>query len=506
MMPTADDRALLTGELARRELARRNFGEYLAYTQGAAWVRTRFSSYLSDRVQAFLTADTGNAFDVLLIESPPQHGKSRTITESVPSWFAGWFPRRRGRPANIIIASYNDETAEKFCRRNKDKLRDCGQQLWGVGLGAISRSTEFELSDGTRLLSRGIMAGITGNPADLIVIDDPIKNRQEADSPTTRAKVWEEWQNSLKSRLAAGAKVLVVMTPWHEDDLAARILASESCVSLVRLPVEAEPGDPLGRPVGAALCPELGKGDAWLAQFKASYINDPEGGARAWTALYQCSPRVEGGNMVQRAWWQYYDPRELRQFGSTIISVDAAFKGAESNDFVAITVWSKLGSYYYLRYAQNAHLDFPQTLQAIRTVRRLYPDAGAVVIEDKANGSAIISTLQAEMFCVPVNPKGGKESRVSAVSPAIESGHVLLPRGAPWLEEWLDQWTGFPAVAHDDLVDSGSQAIQYLLRSSGYVPERDPQREEREQQDSESLRAFLSGDNFDPYGAGRSGF
>ena len=320
-----------------------------------------------------------------------------------------------------------------------------------------------------------MLSGITGNPANLILIDDPVKNRQEADSETTRDKVWEEWQNSLKTRLAAGAKVIVIMTPWHEDDLAARILKSETNVELIRLPVEAEEGDPMGRKPGEALCPELGKDAKWLAEFKRSYLSDAQGGARAWMALYQCSPRVEGGNLVRRDWWRFYDPKAVTSFGTEVISVDAAFKGAEDNDFVAITVWGKRGNDYYLRYCLNRHLDFPGTLAAIRTVRGLYPNALAVLIEDKANGSAVIQVLQSEMFCIPIQPLGGKVARVNAVSPAIESGHVFVPQGEPWVEEFLNQWAAFPAGAHDDMVDSASQALRYLLRASGGGPAEEPE-------------------------------
>ena len=143
----------------------------------------------------------------------------------------------------------------------------------------------------------------------------------------------------------------------------------------------------------------------------------------------------------------------------------------ERNDFVAIEVWGKIGNDYYLRYCLNRHMDFPETVKAIRTVRRLYPEALAVLVEDKANGSAIIQTLQKEMFCVPVNPRGGKESRVNAVSPAIESGHVYLPKGEPWLHEFVDQFTAFPAGKNDDMVDSATQALSYMLFSSGTIAE-----------------------------------
>ena len=100
----------------------------------------------------------------------------------------------------------------------------------------------------------------------------------------------------------------------------------------------------MGRKPGEALCPELGKDAKWLAEFKRSYLSDAQGGARAWMALYQCSPRVEGGNLVRRDWWRFYDPKAVTSFGTEVISVDAAFKGAEDNDFVAITVWGKRGN------------------------------------------------------------------------------------------------------------------------------------------------------------------
>jgi predicted phage terminase large subunit-like protein len=344
------------------------------------------------------------------------------------------------------------------------------------------------------------MSGITGNPANLIIIDDPIKNRQEADSPTYRARVWEEWQSSLKSRLAAGAKVIVIMTPWHEDDFAARLLQNEPNVKLLRLPIEAGEDDPLGRKPGEPLCPELGKDAAWLADFKTSYLADPKGGARAWAALYMCSPRTEGGNLIHRDWWRFYDPREIRTFATEMVSVDAAFKDGDSNDFVSIQVWGKLGNDYYLRYCLNQHLDFPGTVAALRTVRQLFPAAKTVLIEDKANGSAIIQTLRREMFCIPINPQGGKVARVNAIAPAIESGHVFLPNPdtTPWVEAFIDQFTVFPSGAHDDIVDAASQCLNRMIFSTGIIPPKELPVEEKFVRREEST--FNDPDKlFDPY-------
>lgn len=498
-MAELSDKEYLQRELARRELARRYYRNYLYYVHGDQWRRTRMSDYIADTVQRFVEADTGHAYDILLIETPPQHGKSLTVTESLPSWYLGKFNRNR-----VIEASYNDDTARRFGRKNLEKVERFGAALFGSEKGSIWTTTEFELSNGWgRMISRGIMSGITGNPANLLIIDDPIKNREEADSETYREKLWGEWQNTLKTRLAAGAKVIVIMTPWHEDDLAARILVREENVQLLRLPVEAEENDLLGRGVGDALCPELGKDNDWLAEFKAGYLADPRnGGARAWAALFNCSPRVEGGNLVRREWWRYYDQKDITLFGTTVISVDAAFKDAEDNDYVAIEVWSKLGSFYYGRYCLNRHLDFPATVQAIRAVKRLFPEAQYILIEDKANGSAIIQTLRSEFIgVIGITPKGGKVSRVNAVSPAIESGNVLLPKDAPWVEEFVDQFTAFPAGKHDDMCDACSQALSFMLFTNGGLPDTEDERARREREIAEhEENMFLSGKIYDVYG------
>lgn len=469
--------ANIRAELATREMSRRYYADYLAYVQGPLWKRTRMSEYIANEVQAFLEQDSGHAYDILLIETPPQHGKSMTVTETLPSWYLGRNPNDR-----VIIASYDSDFAEKFCRRNKEKVKQFGGNIFGIQVGDVDRAAEFELGNKRgRLISRGIMSGITGNPANLVIIDDPVKNMQEADSPTYRNRLWEEWQASIKSRLAANGKVIIIMTPWHEDDFASRILQAEANATLLRLPVEAEVGDPLGRKLGETLCPELGKDKKWLDEFKASYLSDPKGGQRSWVALYQCSPRAEAGNMIRRDWWRFYDPTESMMYGTEIISVDAAFKDSDKNDYVSIQVWGKHLNDYYLRYCLNQHLDFPGTVQAIRSVKTLYPRARTVYIEDKANGSAIISTLQKEMFVVPVNPQGGKIARVNAVAPAIESGHVYLPdpMKAPWVEAFVDQFASFPSGAHDDMVDAASQALNKMLYSYGDVEEYKPTPEER---------------------------
>ena len=499
------DKEFLKREQARRALARRSYKRYLYYVHGDSWKRTRMSDYLADRVQEFVETNTGNAYDILIIQTPPQHGKSLTITETFPSWYMGKYPKNR-----IIEVSYNEDTARRFGRKNMEKVEQFGKSLFNLSTGSIWTTTEFELSNGWgKMMSRGVMSGITGNPANLMVIDDPIKNRAEADSEAYREKLWGEWQNSMKSRFAAGAKVIIIATPWHEDDLMSRVIAREPNVTVLRLPVEAEENDLLGRNPGEALAPELGKDNHWLEQFKSGYINDPaNGGMRAWQALYQCSPRVEGGNIVRREWWKYYDRRDIPAFATTLISVDAAFKDADDNDFVAIEVWGKLGNNYYLRYCLNQHLNFPNTVQAIRLMKRLFPESQYILVEDKANGSAIIQTLRSEFIgVIAVTPKGGKVARVHAVSPAIESGNVFIPMDEAWAEEFVDQFTAFPAAAHDDMVDCASQALSFMIFSNGLaaVPIDDQRRAILEAETREQV-IFLSESMYDVYDNDTDGF
>ena len=123
----------IMAELAKRELARRDYGEYLALAQGAAWKRTRLSEFLARQVQEFLEADTGHAYDILLIETPPQHGKSTTVTETLPSWYLGRWPERR-----VIVAGYSDDFAERFCRRNREKVQTFGVDIFNITMGKIT--------------------------------------------------------------------------------------------------------------------------------------------------------------------------------------------------------------------------------------------------------------------------------------------------------------------------------------------------------------------------------
>lgn len=427
------------------------------------WRPSKFHVFLCDKIQEFVERPTDKAYEILILNTPPQHGKSTTVTATFPSWYLMRNPDKK-----VITVSYGDDLAQRFGKQNLDKVKDFGH-LFGVSLDKKkANAKEFRIAKHTGvMISAGYGSGLTGNPADLIVIDDPVKNRVEADSETDRNKKWADYVDSIESRISAGGKIILIMTRWHEDDLAGRLMEQRADrVTVLNLPCEAEENDLLRRKVGEALCPEIGKDNVWLEDFKKDHMT--EEGTRSWNALYQGRPTAREGNMLKREWWQTYNYSEYEDgelvLDKITISVDATFKDKNKNDYVAIQTWGKKGNRCYLLNSINEHLDFPATLRAIRRERVKYPNVGAILIEDKANGSAIIQSLRDEiMGIIPVEPKGGKEARVSAVSGIIEAGNVYLPKDKKFTWAFIDQCAEFPNGKHDDMVDCMSQCLARIM-------------------------------------------
>lgn len=427
------------------------------------WFPSKFHRYLCDKAQEFIEKPTKKAYEILILNTPPQHGKSTTITATLPSWYL-----MRNPDNKVIAVSYGDSLAQRFGKQNLDKVREYGK-IFGVKLDKKkANAQEFRIEGRTGvMISAGYGSGLTGNPADLIVIDDPVKNRVEADSETDRNKKWSDYIDSIETRISAGGKIILIMTRWHEDDLAGRLMEHyRDRTTVINLPCEAEENDPLGRKPGDALCPEIGKDNEWLKDFKSTHMT--EEGLRSWNALYQGRPSAREGNMLKREWWQYYDYSDYEngnlKLDTMMLSVDATFKDHEKNDYVAIQVWGKRDNRCYLIESVNQHLDFPETLKKIQILKMRYPKVGAVLIEDKANGSAIIQMLRKEiMGVIPVEPKGGKESRVEAIAFAVEAGNIYLPRDKNFTWEFVDQCAAFPNGKHDDIVDAMSQCLARLI-------------------------------------------
>lgn len=278
-----------------------------------------------------------------------------------------------------------------------------------------------------------------------MIIDDPIKNNEEAQSQTMRDKVWDEWETTLSTRLHKGASVIVVMTRWHEDDFVGRLLErSPYNWERIRMPAIAEDDDDLlGREVGTSLAPELGYDEEWAE------IKKKEVGSKTWASLYQQRPSASEGNIFNRNWWQYYESLP-RFFDEQIISWDLTFKDNNDNDYVVGQVWGRKGADYYLVDQVRDKMDFPTTVTAVRNLSNKYPRASAKLIEDKANGPAVIATLKREVNgIIPVNPQGSKVARAQAVTPFIESGNVFLPKHKEFSYDLIEEAAAFPNGKHD---------------------------------------------------------
>lgn len=435
--------------------AQRWLQSYAIKASRGAWKPASLHQVLCDRLQQI----EAGTIDRLIVNMPPRHGKSMLISETFPSWYLGRNPDKR-----VICTAYDQALAERFGRFNRLKLDEYGPQLWGVSVSKSKASqTDWEIerrAGGMRAVAIG--AGITGHGADLLIIDDPHKSAAEADSETYRERIWQEWQQTLSTRLHAGGRVVVVATRWHEDDLCARLLASEpERWTVLSLPCEAEPDDPLGRPVGAALWPEGGYDEAWIASQKATV------GSRAWAALYQQRPAAAEGNLIKREWVQRYkEPPE--KFTRIVQTWDLTFSAGADNDYVVGQVWGMTASGFYLLDQHRRQMSFSDTLAAIRSMTGKWPLATAKLIEEKANGAAVLDVLRREVVgLIPIKPKTGKTERLQAVQPLYEAGNVYIPSGPIWADEFIDELVTFPAGAHDDQVDASTQALTWLQAHRG---------------------------------------
>ncbi len=458
---------------AEKELARRNYRDYVEFVHHGHYSHFKHTELVCSVLQRI--AD-GEQLSVL-IEMPPRHGKSMTVTETFPSYYIGRNPNKR-----VIAAAYSDGLATKFGRLNRNKFNEFSNELFEVQLSDSNAATKDWGIEGKRggMIATGIGGSITGQGADLMIIDDPIKNMKEASSQTIRDNIWDEWEATLSTRLHDGASVIVIMTRWHEDDLIGRLLARSPRKWIrLRLPAIAEDEeDLLGRVIGEPLCPELGFDIQWAEDKKS------EVGSRTWASLYQQRPSPAGGNIFKREWIKFYvrTPEQKREWGLSdeilllpthfdkmAQSWDCTFKDSETSDFVAGGVWGRKKAQYFLFDIDHRRMGFAETMKAIRAMSDKWPNARSKYIEDKANGTAIIEMLKDEISgIVPVNPDGGKEARANAVSPLFEAGNVYLPHPnmCTWVEDLIEELVSFPNAAHDDLVDMTTQALNQLYSNN----------------------------------------
>ena len=455
-----------------------NFGDHIANVC-PGFKFTRHTERLIEIGQRVLDGKLKNA----LIMLPPRHYKSTVFSRLLPSCYI------RKNPSHTIgLGAHTQTLANEFSEAAR------GYYLASGGL--ISPSTSGKeywktAGDIGGMWAAGVGKG-TGLPANGLIIDDPTKGREEADSAAHRRQLHNWLDGVLSTRLEPDAWQLFIHTRWHELDAIGYKLSKVEeleAQGLERLaekwhviifPVEAEPlqiafpktatVEPDTRKQGEALDPTR-YDEEWIEKMKA---NTPD---RDWESVYQQRPSAGSGTVFLEETFRYYvNPGEAMLAGDIqkpqnifrlLASLDCTFKDTAGTDMVAMGLWGQAMEGFFLLDIIDQRMDFPATLGTVKALRKPW-NFSELAVEDKANGPAIIQTLKAEAvdFMIhEVEPMGGKVPRANAAAVEFKKGRVFFPRWAPWLAKYKKQLLQFPSGAFDDQVDQTSQAICAMIGS-----------------------------------------
>lgn len=471
------DRALILA--ARHELriraARQSLSNFVLETTPGyqmGWVHRE----ICDELDGFLQDIADKKSPRLIICMPPRSGKSEIVSRSFPAYAFGLHPDMQ-----IIATSYSADLTQRFSRDVQRKIDDPkyaeifpetslnSKNVKTTSFGSFIRTAELFEIVGHRGAYRaaGVGGGITGMGADILCIDDPVKDRRDANSATIREALWDWYTATAYTRLSPGGGVIVMCTRWHMDDLVGRLLDRAASGEgeqwrVINYPAIAEHDEP-HRKAGEALHPERYDLNALLRIQK-------QVGSRDWAALYQQHPVPDGGGLFKSDWIQHWDKLPER-FDAAVISWDMTFKESATSDFVVGQVWGRKDGAFYLVDQFRGRWDFVKSLEQFVAAARKYPRITRKLIEDKANGPAIISALKRKVTgIIPITPKESKEARANAVTTLWEARNVYLPPPdrCPWVaQDFIPELLAFPSGAHDDEVDAMTQALNDLNRRSG---------------------------------------
>jgi predicted phage terminase large subunit-like protein len=464
-----------------------------------------------DLLCAYLTAAARGDCRRLIINVPPRSMKSLLCTVFYPVWRWCTEPQRR-----FMFVSYSDElsTDHSLFRRNV-----LNSEMYRGGWGHLVKfskdqnlKTQYENTRRGVMFSTSITGSATGKGCDELIVDDPM-NAKRAFSDQEREATNRTFDATFRSRLnnPATGTIIVIMQRLHDSDLTGHLLAQEpEAWKHIKLPAEAEEDERWPSPTSARVYPRRAGELLWPARFSREVLAGLKIALGSWSyaGQYQQNPAPLEGGIVQRKWIQYYRelpvgdsgrPTQITAVGGCatngfttggparrdatragrgtwIQSWDCSFKDTREADYVVGQVWLRMNSSYYLVDQVRERMDFIRTKQAIQQMTAKYPQATAKLIEDKANGPAVIAALRSEIDgIIPITPTDSKMGRLHAVSPLFEAGNVFLPEAtaggsqARWVGDFIEELTRFPNAAHDDQVDACTQALMYMRRQGGGI-------------------------------------
>jgi len=434
---------------------------------GGRWRRYRHLDFLSNKIRVL---EDHPIF--LIITMPPRHGKSELISHWTPIWFLKRWPYK-----HIILASYQAGFAAEWGGVVRNAIIEHEARLEIQLAGDTRSKSEWRIKGyGGGMLASGVMGPITGHGGDLLIIDDPIKSQKEALSLVYRESIKQWYRSTFRTRAQPNASIILLMTRWHEDDLAGYLVSEsqkpESDLprdpwEVINLPALAEPGDPLGRPEGEALWPEMYPRQSLLQVREAI-------GPYWYSAEYQGYPRPEGGSIIKEAWFQYYSDQENPLVNESIkvercIQIwDTAFELDDASSRSACMTWVKAGQFFYVIDVWAKRVEFPDLIQAAKMKYAQWKPTH-IYIEHKASGHSLVQQLRRDtsLPIIPVKAEQDKASRLNAVSGIVEAGRVKLPAQAPWLSDFLYEICSFPAAKTDDIADCFAHGLMQMHPSLG---------------------------------------
>jgi predicted phage terminase large subunit-like protein len=390
-----------------------------------------------------------------MLFAPPRHGK----TELGLRYHVHRF--ERDPTHRSIVASYGQKLADKISRKARKLCRARGIALSKERVAA----DDWETEAGGGLRAVGVGGAVTGMGAHFIDIDDPVKNRQEANSLAVRDATWDWYRDDIYTRMEPGAAIFLRMTRWHEDDLAGRILASEDGPNwtVVKLPALAEDDDPLGRTPGQALCPERFP-EAKLAEYQMIL-------GRSFHALYQQRPTAAEGGQFKREWFNKIEdsppPRET-------VSVrwrnwDCASTQGGGDYTAGVRFCKTRDGRFWVEHVQRGQWSAHNRDQKILATANSDPRGTRFHREQEPGSSGrdageAFARLLAGYIATFTVSTGSKEDRAEAYAAQLEAGNVSLVRGA-WIPAFISEHCDFPNGTHDDQVDAASGGFHKCAKS-----------------------------------------